>query len=336
MVYIGIPDKLVLVIDHNGIGCVAEGYNKDKLYRLRSHARKTELDNKKLGYTDVEGREVVLQNNNLCIKIPRDISITDAGVLCGIYTEETEVCKVNIDTNSLLRFIASNTVINGDIYDGVRLGFNAGSVGVYNSKCYDWGICRLEGKLKKTSKWEIGREYMSKTLGGIYIGNIKCGVEIHWEYRDRKRKATIKILKESKEERVLVEIGRDVRDKIHNGKISTIEELVDSVDKKEENSGNIRWVLNSCINKQINRVNKKASMMIGEIKLDGSTDIIRDSIIAQREKILNSIEMEKRISSDLVTESILGSIHSGESGVDREFIEKVINAVDLDIKIVEE
>lgn len=104
------------------------------------------------------------------------------------HDKEDIKCVVGINADILLTLLLQNTFINGKCNNKVRFARKQGNVGVIsdNMKEYTEALKDMQSKKdvtkKKTSKWEVGKSYITLTLDETFLGKLYKPFNIEYNY----------------------------------------------------------------------------------------------------------------------------------------------------------
>lgn len=183
-------------------GYVVDPRNKKQLDTAKNWGTDTKyikVDDLKNKYDTVvlEPNIVTIENKGFTIELLDSAnSSSQGGKLsswnCLIKHLETGLeCVIGIDSNLLLTFLLQNTLVNGKCNSEVILARKSGSVGVltknmveYREALNDTQIKKAISK-KKTSKWQIGKSYVTLTIDEIYLGELYKPFNMTYNYNRR-------------------------------------------------------------------------------------------------------------------------------------------------------
>lgn len=183
-----IPEKILLVvkpISKYGYD-VAQGYivdpeNRKQLESARSWGKEYVTRYTLGSNTEYEPIEYYTDNNGFQLTILESAGSSSQGGKLSFWNcliEKGDIkAIVGIDQNSLLSLIKQSTIINGKVQESLSLSKLPNTAGAVHSGMAEWKNSKQNkqntmGNVKKTTKWELGRSYVSLTKEDMYIGNI--------------------------------------------------------------------------------------------------------------------------------------------------------------------
>lgn len=136
---------------------------------------------------EIEPIEYFVDNNNFTLTILDCAgSSSQGGKLsfwnCLIEREPDIRVVVGIDQTNLLLLLKQSTLINGRVSEKLSLAKFSSTAGVVHPGMQEWHKSKqnkLSGKAgeKKTTKWQLGRNYTSLTKDSLYIGDLYYWIE---------------------------------------------------------------------------------------------------------------------------------------------------------------
>lgn len=120
-------------------------------------------------------------------------------------------CVVGINSDLLLELMLQSTFTNGACKEKVVFARKNGNVGVLHTKMKQYidalndKQLRVDVSTKKTTKWQIGHNYITLTQDDIYLGKLFQPIRNNWKYLR------------------LSEIPSDIRDKVVKSRIESRE-----------------------------------------------------------------------------------------------------------------
>ena len=183
-------------------GYVVDPRNKKQLDTAKNWGTDTKyikVDNLKNKYDTVvlEPNIVTIENKGFTIELLDSAnSSSQGGKLsfwnCLIKHLETGLeCVIGIDSNLLLTFLLQNTLVNGKCNSEVILARKSGSVGVLTKNMVEYREALNDAQIKKaiskkkTSKWQIGKSYVTLTIDEIYLGELYKPFNMTYNYNRR-------------------------------------------------------------------------------------------------------------------------------------------------------
>ena len=183
-------------------GYVVDPRNKKQLDTAKNWGTDTKyikVDDLKNKYDTVvlEPNIVTIENKGFTIELLDSAnSSSQGGKLsfwnCLIKHLETGLeCVIGIDSNLLLTFLLQNTLVNGKCNSEVILARKSGSVGVLTKNMVEYREALNDAQIKKdiskkkTSKWQIGKSYVTLTIDEIYLGELYKPFNMTYNYNRR-------------------------------------------------------------------------------------------------------------------------------------------------------
>ncbi|MBO5389449.1 MAG: hypothetical protein J6A59_15205 [Lachnospiraceae bacterium] len=183
-------------------GYVVDPRNKKQLDTAKNWGTDTKYikaDDLKNKYDTVvlEPNIVTIENKGFTIELLDSAnSSSQGGKLsfwnCLIKHLETGLeCVIGIDSNLLLTFLLQNTLVNGKCNSEVILARKSGSVGVLTKNMVEYREALNDAQIKKaiskkkTSKWQIGKSYVTLTIDEIYLGELYKPFDMTYNYNRR-------------------------------------------------------------------------------------------------------------------------------------------------------
>lgn len=183
-------------------GYVVDPRNKKQLDTAKNWGTDTKyikVDDLKNKYDTVvlEPNIVTIENKGFTIELLDSAnSSSQGGKLsfwnCLIKHLETGLeCVIGIDSNLLLTFLLQNTLVNGKCNSEVILARKSGSAGVLTKNMVEYREALNDAQIKKaiskkkTSKWQIGKSYVTLTIDEIYLGELYKPFNMTYNYNRR-------------------------------------------------------------------------------------------------------------------------------------------------------
>lgn len=240
---------------------------------------------------------------------------------CLIEKEPNIRVIVGIDQVNLLSLIRQSTIVNGTIKESLSLAKLSSTAGAVHKDMVEWSkskqnkIIDKKGQ-KKTSKWEIGRNYTSLTKNTLYIGDLYNWVEQRTTYKEENtpgyygvRKVAhyhLKFTDTPVKRHCVFELGsyisKDIVKDINENKIKSIESLYDKIIGQIRDTSKLRDTYDLCRKSIIfydkeNLITSLPSRYTGDIKLDSTNHINKLQELLTEFKC-KAFELIKRTNSD--------------------------------------
>lgn len=239
-------DKVIIIIrssNYKDYGC-GQGYlvevnNKKQLENALKWGTETATDEFSGHTTSVEPIEVLTDNKGFKLTFIESANQSSQGGKlsfwnCLIEKEPDVKAIIGIDQESILSLIKQSTVINGTIQEGLSL-YKKGTCSAVHPGMHEWNELMNKTSAEhgpKTSKWEVGKNYKSKTLNELVLCKMykRFKIEEKVEGVNFNRHYSYYVTFNTKPEQVTVtssvSSARELHNKIKDGSIKSISEVM--------------------------------------------------------------------------------------------------------------
>lgn len=256
---------------------------------------------------------------------------------------------IGIDSQLLLHAIKESTFIKGISKETFKFARCSGGVGILHEEMKDYSNAirdmqsKKESKKGNTSKWQLGKNYMTLTMNDLFIGEVFKPIDITYDYSRRYygyagvNKTYLVIKKREKTNDIVTTDPSSFNYKSFKELIDKSRLALNKIDMNSKNWETDLYYLIPSMYSTYSMLHKMPSRKPGDIQIETYDNYYNDlqSLLDEvKEKILEKLTSENIKVNPSRLEHFIVNTKEGLSDIDKRFLRYICSTENLENNLV--